>query len=88
MQQQVAAAAVNPELLMHYLLVELTGGRVIEEYYDCGQALDEVVAILEEDGPDALKDLSLTWLTRDKTSGSLTGEALLKAARDHQLAAA
>ena len=74
--------------LMQYLLVELTGGRVIEEYYERNQALDEVVAILKADGPEALKNLSLTWLTEDKTSGSLTGEALLKAARDHQLAVA
>jgi len=73
---------------MQYLLVELTGGRVIEEYYERNQALDEVVAILKADGPEALKNLSLTWLTEDKTSGSLTGEALLKAARDHQLAVA
>jgi hypothetical protein len=69
---------------MHYLLVELTGGRVLEEYEDYGQALDEVTAILGERGPEIVKTLSITWLADDHSDdGSLQGEALVKAARKH-----
>lgn len=69
---------------MHYLLVELTGGRVLEEYDDYNQALDEVATILRDGGPDMVKTLSITWLADDhKDDGSLQGEALVKAARKH-----
>jgi len=68
---------------MHYLLVEVTGGRVLEEYDDFTQALDEVAGILGNRGPEIVKTLSITWPADDHRDDGSAERGAGEAARKH-----
>jgi len=73
---------------VNYLLVELSSGRVLEEFLSREQALDEVLAMIREDGPQVTDTLGLMWRGAKQKRGSIQTRELLQAAKARELAPA
>lgn len=72
---------------MEYLLIEQLTGHPFGRFGSREAALDEVIALIEQDGPEVTDTLGLMWRDRDQ-AGSIEGRDLQKAAEARRLAAA
>ena len=64
---------------MEHLLVEQTTGHPFGQFASREAALDEVIELIRQDGPEVTASLGLMWRHGDQV-GSVEGDELLRAA--------